>query len=949
MKPIWSVLVLALLTVNRSVGQDAEVAYARAMYDTAVSYFMHYELDSGEVYLDEALTIFEEYEVWDLYAAAKTDKIQLGMMQGRSGMDALQDYRAIEADVLPNLGDAGEFHAKTYYHIGLHYYYTGQYVRAEEYMRRSLKAMEQLGPNFDYRRADVLNLLANINRMLNRTELVIALYEEAISFGERADPNDYQGALQKRANLMDAWAAIDSLGQMEEHMLAIESIAPKLDPNDRLSQAILAETRAKYLASKGSIQEAFALFLTLEKDHPTFYTANDQRERLVLAKARLARQLGRNDLAAAILDEAVVDPILRNNENIYKLLTVHALEDHRPSVALRFARKMESLALPLDPDSIDKGSDLLYGSFASLTAVRYVVRSLDALADSSVDLRYNAEVLDYIQSFGRMLDILRRKADLGELISLRDEVWIEVYELGIKSAFRMYSQAGDPKFLDLAWNMSEAAKAAVLLGSVNRVDPAGIEGAPMDLIARERDIKSALLYAQSQMQNEPESADIWRTDLLSRYASLDSLMVAYETDYPTYTSRRFSPKLTTLEEAMSNMGDGELLVSYFYGQNRVYGMSVSASEVQFEDLGATDTIQSLLADYRAEINVRPSPEGFSRRMDRFDHTGSALYQALLEPLLSGADLPGLLTVIPDGALSYLPFGALPVSGALTSAGRPVYLTEHSHVHYAYAHTALEQPNAASTKKFDGNVLALAPVFTGHRGGQSKGRGWGPIPGAAEEVNHLKHLFPGAITRVDTTNLNWFFQHAGRHHVIHLATHAYADPVDPFSSALLLDGGPLAGDRGVLRTADLYTMSIPASLVVLSACNTGDGPVKRGEGVMSIAHAFAYAGSPAVVMTLWPANDATTQSIIAAFYDQLSEGYRKSHALASAQRAYLKGADAYHAHPYFWASVVSFGDDRPIPFDDFDKGFGFLWYVILLGFLAGALLVLWRRHQHHGSA
>lgn len=918
------------------------MAYAKAMYDTAVSYFMRYELDSGEVYLDEALAIFEEHQVWALYAAAKTDKIQLGMMQGRSGMDALQDYRQIEKEVLPKLDEVGELHAKTHYHIGLHYYYTGQYTRAEEHMRRSLKAMEHLGAGFDYRRADVLNLLANVNRMLNRTDLVIASYEEAIAAGERADPDDYQGSLQKRANLIDAWASLDSIGPIIDQMAIIEGFAPRLDQNDRLSQAILAETRIKYLVAQGMIPEALDGYLAIEFEHPTFYTANDQRERLITTQARLARQLGKKDLAARILDDATRDPVLRNSENIYKAMAVYALEDGKPTEGLRFSRKMESLALPEGREAVEKGSDLSYGSFASLTAIRYVVRSLDALADSSGDLRYNREVLDYIQSFGRMLDILRRKADLGELISLRDEVWIEVYELGIKSALRLHDHSKETEFLEVAWNMAEAAKAAVLLGSVNRIDPAEVEGAPAELIAKELAIKSELLYVKSEMEADLDSTGEWRRKHLALYSALDSVMVDYEENHPEYTRRRFSPVLTSLQEARESVIDGELLISYFYGQDQVYGMAVSSAGVTLKELGQRRTIQALLSDFREELNTRPTPEVFSRRMDRLYGIGAELYSTLLAPLLPGAGLPQRLTVIPDGALSYIPFAALPISGSLSQAGRPEYLAERTQIRYSYAYTALKQAENSLNRTFKGDILAIAPVFTGSKMDASGGQSWGPIPGAAQEVDHLSRLFPHATTRIDTSNRNWFMERAGQHSIIHLATHAYSHPEDPFSSALLLDGGANAGVEGVLRTADLYTMSIPAHLVVLSACNTGDGPVKRGEGVMSIAHAFSYAGSPSVVMTLWPANDATIQAIISEFYNELAAGASKSLALSSAQRAYLEVADPYHAHPYFWAGVVSFGDDRPLELAT-DHGRKWLW-LIGSGILLMAFLGFWWRKR-----
>lgn len=118
----------------------------------------------------------------------------------------------------------------------------------------------------------------------------------------------------------------------------------------------------------------------------------------------------------------------------------------------------------------------------------------------------------------------------------------------------------------------------------------------------------------------------------------------------------------------------------------------------------------------------------------------------------------------------------------------------------------------------------------------------------------------------------------------------------------------------------------ADLVILSACSTGDGDLTAGEGPLSLARAFSYAGSNSVVMSHWRATDASTAEIVQSFLEYLAAGEQKDIALQKAKKDFLATADPLMAHPFFWAGVSLYGDtesmDRP--------GQGKLWLFGLIG-------------------
>ena len=104
--------------------------------------------------------------------------------------------------------------------------------------------------------------------------------------------------------------------------------------------------------------------------------------------------------------------------------------------------------------------------------------------------------------------------------------------------------------------------------------------------------------------------------------------------------------------------------------------------------------------------------------------------------------------------------------------------------------------------------------------------------------------------------------------------------------------------------------------------------------MSLAHAFRYAGCRSIVMTLWPAEDEGTASLMGHFYHHLAAGLPKDEALRRARLDYLEAADPRRAHPYYWAHLVAVGDMGPLkkPFPPFPLLIGAAVIAVLAGFL-----------------
>jgi CHAT domain-containing protein len=150
------------------------------------------------------------------------------------------------------------------------------------------------------------------------------------------------------------------------------------------------------------------------------------------------------------------------------------------------------------------------------------------------------------------------------------------------------------------------------------------------------------------------------------------------------------------------------------------------------------------------------------------------------------------------------------------------------------------------------------------------------------------------------------------------------------------------ENGLLNTYEIYNLDLDdAKMVVLSSCNTGAGYLQSGEGVISLARGFMYAGSSSVVMSLWEVDDYSGSEIIKSFYSNLKWGYSKSEALKRSREDYLRSADQLRSHPYFWCSMVILGEDEPLYFNRLRLGL-----VLLLLF---SVIFVWRRYYRPKSS
>lgn len=429
-------------------------------------------------------------------------------------------------------------------------------------------------------------------------------------------------------------------------------------------------------------------------------------------------------------------------------------------------------------------------------------------------------------------------------------------------------------------------------------------------------------------QNLPDSAYLQFKQRSARIAELDRLL--YESGHTTDSIRRRSwqlerlelareqrrqqnqwwaptasqaakVSLTDLQNAFREKQGGGL--SYFLGPKNSFRFFLDGHQVYMDTLSQAQVITGeiiRLQDGIRHFTSAQQQDYYRLYAQNFAQAARQLYRQLLE---WPQKLPERLFVFPDGALYYLPFDVLLSADIDTARMLDFHRYSYAVHHHAfsYHHSAarwLQRKSRTST----GSVqwVGMAPLFTG------KQEGLPPLRYNAEEISFIADRIGGARTIIGPeATRDRFLREASRADILHLATHGQADARRGLFSFLAFSAADSVRQR--LYARELQEVDLTAALVVLSACETGLGNYRQGEGVISLTRALQDAGAASTLTTLWRIDDEKSRILMGYFYEGLRQKMPKDQALQYARKTYLAEYRSAFAHPFYWAAFMAQGD------------------------------------------
>ncbi len=354
------------------------------------------------------------------------------------------------------------------------------------------------------------------------------------------------------------------------------------------------------------------------------------------------------------------------------------------------------------------------------------------------------------------------------------------------------------------------------------------------------------------------------------------------------------------------------------------------------DLGPAGPIDELASRLRGALAIRDAS---------YQALAQELYEAVFQPLvplLGGARRIYLST---DGQLSLVPFAAL-------HDGHQFLIDSFEFTYLTSGRELL--PRTEDTAPSSSVVVLADPDFSAALQSEPPAdvsvdvveRPWVPLPGTRQEAEAIQRLIPQAQLFLGPEAHKPRLLSLSAPGVLHLATHGFflddsptpkgsravghfgvlgqkpaaPRPSDPLlCSGLVLagacapsaddpSGSELLPESAVVTALELSGLNLwGTQLVVLSACDTGRGEVKLGQGVYGLRRAFVTAGAETVVTSLWKVNDETTRALMEAYYRHLLQGQGRGSALHEAMRL-MRQSDS---HPHYWAPFIVVGRDAPL--------------------------------------
>lgn len=481
------------------------------------------------------------------------------------------------------------------------------------------------------------------------------------------------------------------------------------------------------------------------------------------------------------------------------------------------------------------------------------------------------------------------------------------YERAVDCALKQWEITKDDSWRDRAFTFSEQSKSIILWQYVHDSRSREFAGIPAQVTSDERRLKEKLRHMEKSISDSDDSTASGLTQSYFRLrSSYDSLVRKIELDYPTYYDLKYKDPDTDVDKLRSHIAEGDAILEYLVGEKQVYAF------VLMKD---TMKVWSMPNDNLADISVKIR-EGLVKMDDeKFSANAASFWRNYVSPITADLEKSKIysITLIPDGVISYIPFEAL-----RDEDGH--YLINKFTFHYQYSAGLMSTYAEVARENSNSDFIGFAPTFDGSNQLAS-------LNFTKEEVGEINDVLGGKSLTGDVATESNFKKMAGDYGIVHVATHAVMDDKDADHSRLHFAQSDSLDD-GRLHAFELFNMNIPASLVTLSACNTGDGRLHKGEGVMSLSRAFAYAGCPSIVTSLWQAQDHSTSVLMRSFYENLSDGLNKADALRKAKLTYLANADKVKSQPFFWAGFILVGDDHPLP-----GSYTMWWLTGLIGIAA----------------
>jgi len=510
-----------------------------------------------------------------------------------------------------------------------------------------------------------------------------------------------------------------------------------------------------------------------------------------------------------------------------------------------------------------------------------------------------------------------------------------IFEFAKQIAIELYFKTKDKNYLNEITSLHESILYNRIRSRLNSKTSMSYNDVPNEILSQEKNIKKNIQVALNESNNIEA--------FIKANSDWNDYLEMLKKNYPKYYKLRFASISKSLNDIEQKLPDNTTVVRYIYSDKDLYAILISKKNTELYKL---------------------NPSGISSKIEQL-HSNNALFEnnlSLLNELYTDLWKPfenaiktKHIVIIPDRDLFNLNFEMLtakPTKNYKELASNSL-LSKYI-ISYNYSLFLIDK--GSKTIGYKDNFIAFVPEFN-----DKMKRDYQiaiqdsinldktyltllPQPFTKRLANYSTRLFKGTSFLNENSTEHIFKNNAKEHKIIHIGTHAESNNISPELSRLVfaksLDS--TTTDDSYLYTYEIYNTNLSSNLAILTACETGKPTYQAGEGMISLAHAFNYAGSESILTSLWKIDEQSSATIIESFYSYIKDGWSKDKALQQAKLDYLETAQGRTAHPQYWAGLVLIGDTAPI---EIQTTTNLIFWILGSVVLVIVLMVIRNKYNH----
>ena len=703
--------------------------------------------------------------------------------------------------------------------------------------------------------------------------------EKSISLLSPTNPSYRELLVNYKVNLASTLTKLEEFGEAV-------AIYQQLLPMNIHRDIILHNTGVINL-NLGSVEKALSFFRQVNP-------SGTNRVRLYNDMAIAFYNLRQYDSALQYVNRAIAsrNPSLKKSIPFGQTLKIHGdvlvAQGNVDSALMKYQQAITQFYSDFNEGDVYKDPVEFSGLFSYINLFNALISKADAFEQSyrsNKELRNLIASLNAYRSAFKLADYVEKSYTSDEARLFLNKVKYVVHSRPIDVSLALFELTKEKQYLEDAYMFDQHNKGSVISLSIQENELKRRAGINDTLSQKEFELRSAITRLSLKAAQVSDSATLNSISSSIRDHEIQLGKLQERMNANAAISKP-AERIPAVKDIQRMLDKHSAFLSYHLSEKDIVILCITKNVFTYRKVTLSSAFITHLNKFTGSLRDMSSGEQ--------PDAGAYLYDLLIEPINDIISEKDRLIINPDDELNYLPFECL------KDSTNKYLLQKHSVLyHYAAAMLTADQKAAKGT-----SVLAIAPFIK--KGYADSTVNFSKLPYSFEETRSLpgQKLFDSIATKQN------FIRSARAYPILHLATHSVVNDRHPLQSFIAFYPDRTQDSSNYkLYAGEIYNLNLDSTrLVILSACETGAGELVRGEGLMSLTRAFAYAGCGNIVTSLWKAEDRTTAFITKQLHYYIENGDPVDVALRKAKIDLLESSeiDPRLKSPAFWAHLLFIG-------------------------------------------